>query len=180
MKRNRLVMLALLLLVSTAWAGSKRDPLTDAEADKLREARLDPYKRLKLFIDFTEARLDKIDAVRSDPKEAAGRGARVHDLIEDFSALIDEIDENLDMYQKEQLDKDQLKQYKKGLKELTSAENRFGARLRSLKHDLDTDEQSKAEARDYAFALQDAMDGLKASMETLREYAAEKEEEKPK
>jgi hypothetical protein len=179
MKQAARIVLALLLLASAAWAG-KRDPLTDAEADKLREARLEPGKRLKLFIEFTEARLDKIDSVRSDPKEATGRGQKVHDLLEDFSALIDEIDDNLDMYQSEHLDKDQLKEYKKGLRELTSAENRFSARLRSLQHDADSDAQSKAEAHEYSFALQDAMDGLKASMETLKEYSAEKQEEKPK
>ncbi|HYX54056.1 MAG TPA: hypothetical protein VE783_11445 [Candidatus Limnocylindrales bacterium] len=173
------ILLGIALLTSAAVA-RKRDPLTDAEADKIRQVRLEPYKRLKLYAEFTEARLDKIDSVRNDPKEATERGVKIHDLLEDFSALIDEINENIDMYQSEPLDKDQLKDYKKGLRELTAAENRFGARLRALKNDVSNDPQAKAELPHYQFVLQDAQDAVKSSLETVKEYAAEKKDEKAK
>ncbi len=179
MKRHQGILLALLLLVSVTYA-RKRDPLTDAEADKLRDVRMEPYQRIKLYISFTEARLDKIDSIRSDPKESSGRPAKIHDLLEDFSALIDEINDNIDMYQSEQLDQEQFKQYRKGLKELTSAEDRFGARLRSLEHDISVDPQVKTESREYVFVLRDAQDAVKSSLETVKEYAAEKAQEKPK
>src|SRR5499427_3259279 len=106
----------LLLLVTTLAAARRRDPLTEAEADQLRQAALEPYKRLQLYIKFTNARLTSIDQTVADPNQAAGRGRKIHDLLEDFTALLDEINDNLDMYQGRPLTKDDRKDFKKGLK----------------------------------------------------------------
>src|SRR5215475_15813664 len=114
----------LLLLLALPAAARRRDPLTEAEADQLREVAAEPYKRIKLLIKFTEARLLAIDQVRTDPKPANGRGKQVHDLLVDFTSLIDEINDNLDQYEGRPLDKDQAKQYHKGLKELLEADDR--------------------------------------------------------
>lgn len=179
MKATRRLTVIVLILSAVAAFARKRDPLTEAEADQLRQVRLEPYLRLKLLVKFTEARLDNIDQLRNDPKQADGRGARVRELLEDFTALVDELNDNLDQYEGERLDKDQLKGFRKGLKEVISAEDRFHARLRSLKHDMETDPQTKAESRDYMFSLRDAEDALKSSLDIAREYAKEKEEEKP-
>src|SRR6476620_12601257 len=89
----------LLLLLSVAAAAKRRDPLTEAEADQLRQVAMEPYNRIKLMIKFTEARLVAIDQVRVDPKLAAGRGKQIHDLLEDFTSLVDEINDNLDQYE---------------------------------------------------------------------------------
>ena len=40
----------LLLLLSVAAAARRRDPLTEAETDQLREAAMDPYNRIKLMV----------------------------------------------------------------------------------------------------------------------------------
>ena len=61
------ILLVVLLLTMMAPAARKRDPLTDAEADQLREVALEPGKRLKLYIKFAEARLVAIDQLRADP-----------------------------------------------------------------------------------------------------------------
>jgi hypothetical protein len=175
---QKLVVLAL-LLTSVAFA-RKRDPLTNAETDQLRQVALEPEKRLKLYIKFTEARLDAIDQVRGDAKEVQGRGGKIHDLLEDFTSLIDEINDNLDQYEGgRNVDKDTVKGYRKGLKELISAEERFRARLRTLRHDIEVDPQTKAESREYTFALQDAEEALKSSSDIAKEYSQEKSEEKP-
>ena len=84
------VMLVLLLLTMAASA-KKRDPLTEAETDELRQTALEPDKRVKLLISFTEARLNAIDQIRVDPKLGDTRGSRIHDLLEDFTSLLDEI-----------------------------------------------------------------------------------------
>ena len=97
MKAATKLVLVLLLLTVVASA-RKRDPLTDAETDQLREAAMEPYKRLKLYIKFAEARLIAIDQMRSDPRLADGRGQHIHDLLEDFTAILDEINDNLDQY----------------------------------------------------------------------------------
>jgi hypothetical protein len=148
----------LLLLLSVAASAKRRDPLTEAEADQLREVAMEPYKRIQLMIKFTEARLTSIDHVRLDPKQAADRGKQVHDLLEDFTSLMDEINDNLDQYEARPLDKETVKQYHKGLKELIDADARFDVRLKNLKSATETDPITKKEAPDFRFVLQDAMD----------------------
>ena len=160
----------LLLLLALPAAARKRDPLTEAEADQLREVAMEPYRRIKLMIKFTEARLVAIDQIRVDPKLAADRGKQIHDLLEDFTSLIDEINDNLDQYEGRQLDKDQVKQYHKGLKELIEADERFDLRLRTLQSAAETDPITKREAPDFRFVLQDARDALKSNADVAREY----------
>ena len=45
-----------------------RDPLNDKEIDKIRDSALDPEARLKLYIEFARARLEKLQQVRADVK----------------------------------------------------------------------------------------------------------------
>jgi hypothetical protein len=160
----------LLLLLALPAAARKRDPLTEAEADQLREVAMEPYKRIKLMIKFTEARLVAIDQVRVDPKLAADRGKQIHDLLEDFTSIMDEINDNLDQYEGRPLDKDMVKQYHKGLKELIEADERFDLRLRTLQSAAETDPITRKEAPDFRFVLQDARDALKSNADMAREY----------
>jgi hypothetical protein len=160
----------LLLLLALPAAARRRDPLTEAEADQLREVAMEPYKRIKLMIKFTEARLVAIDQIRVDPKLAAGRGKQIHDLLEDFTSLMDEINDNLDQYEGRPLDKDAVKQYHKGLKELIEADERFDLRLRTLQSAAETDPITRKEAPDFRFVLQDARDSLKSNADMAREY----------
>src|SRR5579864_4555336 len=168
----------LLLLLALPAAAKKRDPLTEAEADQLREVAMEPYRRIKLMIKFTEARLVAIDQIRVDPKLAADRGKQIHDLLEDFTSLMDEINDNLDQYEGRPLDKDTVKQYHKGLKELIEADSRFDQRLNALKSASETDPVTKKEAPDFRFVLQDAMDSLKSNADMAREYMETTHEEK--
>ena len=178
MKLAKKLVLVLLLLIVVASA-RKRDPLTDAETDQLREAAMEPYKRLKLYIKFAEARLIAIDQMRSDPRLADGRGQHIHDLLEDFTAILDEINDNLDQYEGRPLTKDDRKDFKKGLKEVIEADDKFELKLRTLKSAIDTDPQTKKEAHDFQFALQDAQEALKSNADMAREYMSEKESDAP-
>jgi len=168
----------LLLLLALPAAARKHDPLTEAEADQLREVAMEPYKRIKLMIKFTEARLVAIDQVRVDPKLGAERGRHIHDLLEDFTAILDEINDNLDQYESRPLDKDTVKQYHKALKELIEADERFDLKLRTLKSAAETDPVTKKEAPDFRFVLQDAMDALKSNADIAREYIETTHEQK--
>ncbi|HZE79472.1 MAG TPA: hypothetical protein VE604_01145 [Candidatus Polarisedimenticolia bacterium] len=168
----------LLLLLSVAAAAKRRDPLTEAEADQLREAAMDPYNRIKLMVKFTEARLVALDQVRIDPKLAAERGKQIHDLLEDFTSLLDEINDNLDQYEGRPLNKESVKQYHKGLKELIEADARFDLKLRTLKSAAETDPITKKEAPDFRFVLQDAMEALKSNADMAREYIETTHEQK--
>lgn len=178
MKTFRNVVILMLLLSTVAFA-RKRDPLTEAETDKLRDVRLEPDKRLKLYCKFADDRLEVISQALNDPSQAKERPAKIHDLLEDFSSIVDEINDNLDMYQSDsRLDDDQNKRYRKALKELVVEEGKLRARLRTLQHDVETDPKIKAESQAYIFALQDADASLKSSMDTAKQYSTEKDEEK--
>ena len=60
-----------------------RDPLTEAEIDKIRDSAQLPEVRLKLYIEFARARLDNIQKVHSDPK-AAEREKQTRDALQEF------------------------------------------------------------------------------------------------
>ena len=173
--RKLLVFLLLLAVVASA---RKRDPLTEAETDKLREVATEPYKRMKLLIEFADARLLAIDQMRSDPKLADGRGKKIHDLLEDFTAILDEVNSNLDMYAGRPLNKDDKKDFRKGLKAVIEADNKFELKLRTLKSAIDTDPQAKIDAQDYHYVLQDAVEALKSSADMAREYMNDKDKDK--
>jgi len=168
----------ILLLLSLAASARKRDPLTEAEADQLREVAMEPYKRIKLLIKFTEARLASIDQVRVDPKLGNDRGRQIHDLLEDFTNLVDEINDNLDQFEARKFEKDVVKEYHKGLKELIDADARFDLKLNALKSASETDPVTKKEAPDFRFVLQDAMDSLKSNADMAREYMETTHEQK--
>jgi hypothetical protein len=166
-------LLVVLLLFTVAASARRRDPLTEAEADQLRDVAQEPGKRLKLYINFAEARLTSIDELRADPKQANGRGRKIHDLLEDFTAILDEINDNLDTYQGRPLTKDDRKELHKGLKEVIQAGDKFEAKLKELKSVMESTPQSRIEAEDYRFVFQDAQDALKSSMDIAREYSEE-------
>lgn len=171
---------ALLLLLSLAASARRRDPLTEDETDQLREVAMMPYQRLKLLIKFTEARLVAIDQLRADPKLANGRGRQIHDRLEDFTSLMDEINDNLDQFESRTMDKDTVKQYHKGLKELIEADERFDLKLKALQSAAETDLQTKKEYPDFRFVMQDAQESLKSNADMAREYIETTHEEKKK
>lgn len=158
-----------LLLLTMAASAKKRDPLTEAETDELRQTALEPDKRIKLLISFTEARLTAIDQIRVDPKLGNERGPRIHDLLEDFTSLLDEISDNLDQYETRKMDKDATKLYHKGLKELIDADERFDLKLKAIKASTESDPVMKKLSVDFRFVLQDAEEALKSSADSARE-----------
>jgi hypothetical protein len=175
---TRLVIL-FLLMVAVASA-RKRDPLTEAEADQIRHAALEPQTRLKLYIKFTDARLASIETLRSAPQPGPDRGRKIHDLLEDFTALLDEINDNLDTYQGRPLTKDDRKDFRKGVKAVVGACDQWDGKMKALKSALETDPELKKDYPDFRFVLQDAEDALKSTAEMAREYSEYKDvDEKP-
>ena len=172
--------LLLIVVLSVVASARRRDPLTEAESDELREVATQPYKRLKLYVKFAEARLLAIDQVRVDPKLAKDRGKQIHDLLEDFTALLDEINDNLDQYEGRPLSKDDRKDFKKGLKEVIEADERFDLKLRTLISAAQNDPETRKEYPDFRFVLQDAQEALKSNADMAREYIETTPEEKKK
>jgi hypothetical protein len=157
------LMCASLLLPASSFAGGKRDPLTEAEVDQLREATQEPNKRIKLIVKFAKARMLAIDQLRSDPKLADTRGKQIHDLLEDFDFIADELDRNLDMFSRQKND------LRKALKEAIEAYTDWQLKLRSLQHADTTNPKALAELREYEFILESATETVNAGLDTARE-----------
>jgi regulator of replication initiation timing len=153
----------------------KRDPLTETESDSIRELSQDPDKRIKLMLKYTQARLATIEQLEGDARLAAGRGKQIHDLLEDFTTLIDELDDNIDEYVDKKSD------IRKGLKEVVETNTSFQLKLRTLKEQ----KVSSKEFADYNFVLQNATEAVNSSLDNARQALQElevalKEEKKKK
>lgn len=155
-----------LLLLSAAWAQRRRDPLTPPEIDLLRDAAQEPDERLKLYVKFARARLDAIEKARTDPK-ATGRGQQVHDALQDFLDVYDELDDNIDTFA------DRKDDIRKALKMIIDADTEFQAKLRALKDSATT---AKEEARQYEFMLANTLDTLDSSAPDHRQLLTEQAE----
>ena len=88
------------IVVLTAWsmrADPRRDPLTPPEVDQLRDTAQEPEQRLKLYVKFARARLETLDKARTDP-QVTDRGQAIHDRLQDFLDLFDELNDNVDTF----------------------------------------------------------------------------------
>lgn len=135
----QLLLLGALALAPVAAEARKHDPLTSEEIDQLREVALEPEKRLKLLADFARLRLTAIEEARTPKKPATENPRSLHDLMEDFLAVYDELDENIGMYEDRQSD------LRKALKPVLLADNEFHARLEGLQHNLTPEERTECD-----------------------------------
>lgn len=134
----------------------QRDPLSDKESDDLREVAQEPLKRLKLLIKYAGERLDTVEHLQNEPK-VSDRGTRMHDSLEDFRQIVDELDDNIDDYSQKNSD------LRKPLSEVVAAETNYQTRLDAIKK---TGEDSKHADfyKLYSFALQDAAESVSLSL----------------
>jgi septal ring factor EnvC (AmiA/AmiB activator) len=157
---------ALFLFVAPALAETKRDPLTNAEIDQLRDTAQEPDLRLKLYVTFARARLAALDQARTDPK-TTDRAVATHDGIQDFLDVYDELNENVDTYVDRKAD------LRKILKIVIDADTEFQAKLRALRDDASA---KKEEMQQYEFLLSNALETLDSSAQDHRQLLTEQEE----
>lgn len=165
--------LAALLLLQTFGAAQipRRDPLTELEADQLRELAQEPEKRLKLLCKFAQSRMLAAEQLRGDPKLAAGRGQQLYTLIEDVLLLVKELDRNVDMFDDQRMD------IRKPLKNVIEAETGILLKLRTLQQTSQADAAAKAEAREYQFVLEDAIETAESALENARSVLEDQQKE---
>jgi hypothetical protein len=166
MTRSAALRAALLLIVSLPMWAQHRDPLNPLEVDQLRDAMLDPDERLKLYVKFTRDRMNKLEQMRADPK-AINRPKQTHDMLEDFLAVYDELNDNVDMYMGRKDD------IRKPLKAIIEADTEFQAKLRAIKDSAHLD---AGESQQYEFLLSNAMDTVDSSADDHRKSVSEVEE----
>lgn len=182
MKLRSGIAIVLILLMGNArsLARGHRDPLNNAEVEQMREIADQPPLRIKLMLKFAQVRMVSIEEAHAQ-KSSADRTRLVHDFLEDFAILIDELDDNLDMYDRQRAD------LRKPLKMIIEADTAFGATLRALKLE-GVPPGTDSDAEDYGFALDNALESVQENISTAREMLqrqgreaeAQKEAEKRK
>lgn len=167
MRTSVAVKLLLVLLVASGCASAwqrgrvRRDPMTDAEIEQMRAYREDPPKRLHAMVAMIEKRGETLRQIETDPKavKPEERGTKTHDLLEDISNLIDEFDDNVDLFDKGADD------IRKPLNEAIAAETALQTQLRTMQ----TADKDKSQFEEYSFPLQDAVESLGQSIQSTRE-----------
>jgi hypothetical protein len=141
---------ALLVLAAGFATAADRDFLTAEEVDKVRLAQ-EPNARIQLYLSFAQQRLAQLEQLLS--KERAGRSTLVHDLLEDYTNIIDALDTVTDDALRRRID------MTKGLTVVMPAEKLLLARLAKL------DEAEYADRARFAFVLMDAIEATEGSLE---------------
>ncbi len=153
----------LLLLTGGALAQSRKDPLTEKQIEEVREAGDEPLIRIKLFVGYVEDRANAIQAIEKDI-HAQNRDARLHTLMDEFTRLADDLQDNLDAFNQDHAD------LRKPLKELVEKSTAWTGILNDAKPSPQYDFVRKT-ALDANGSVHDAAKQMLAEQET---YFAEK------
>jgi len=155
-------LLALLLAAATPAAQAQRDFLTTEEADLVRLAQ-DPNDRLKLYVGFARQRLELVRQLLA--QEKPGRGRMVHDLLDDYTKIIEAIDAVADDGLRRKLEIDV------GIQAVVAGEKEMLAALEKIAAGRPKDLAS------YEFALTQALDTTQDSLELSQEDLGERSEQ---
>ena len=130
MRASRWCFLALALLFAVLPPSifaqrEKRQPLSEAQVEKIREAGIDPAQRIKLYVQFLNEHADTVKSLTARGKSAS-RTKRLDDELLDFTALMDELGANLDQYAERKAD------LRPGLKKLAEDSPKWITILKAL------------------------------------------------
>jgi hypothetical protein len=136
-----------------------KDYLTEAEADKIRDADT-PALRIKIYLEFAEDRLKKFEYEIHRTVPERRRGEILNALLNGYSGCMDDAADQIDVAKEKQLDvRDALKMMKTKDKEFLTILEKY--------------EKDGPELDTYRDTLEDAIDGTKEALSDLED--AEKE-----
>ncbi len=166
----------ILLAITPAFAQSKKDPLTDQQIEDVREAGDQPLQRIKLFVGYVDDRAKGIHTLNADPI-AQNKNVRLHNLMEEFTRLSDELQDNMDNFDQQHAD------LRKVLKEIVGKTTEWGTILNEPKpspqYDFSRKTAIDANQSAHETAVQMVTDETKYFIEEKKkEKEQEKEEQK--
>jgi hypothetical protein len=121
---RRLSLALFFLLVALPLHAQRGDSaLSEGEIEQLREAAYIPNDRVLIFIKLLDVRNKAIQELYAHPRKP-GREQDTHDLLEQFTSIADELDDNLDDYGPRHSD------IRKALPKLLEATERWSSNLK--------------------------------------------------
>jgi predicted secreted Zn-dependent protease len=97
------LLLSILLLPNHAHAQAAEGTLSEAEVESLRDAAYVPMDRITAYEKILDTRQKRINELMASRRHA-GRELDLHDLMDQFAAITDELTDNLDDYRRKNRD----------------------------------------------------------------------------
>lgn len=149
--------LLIVLVTAGALAAQEKDFLTGDEVDQVRLVQ-ERNERLQLYMHFAKQRVDQVESLLK--REKAGRSILIHDLLEQYTKIIEAADMVTDDALKRKVD------VALGVKALAEAEKGLLGRLEKVR------EMAPKDMGRYELALDTAIETTKDSMELAQEDLA--------
>ncbi|HKO20343.1 MAG TPA: hypothetical protein VJU82_15810 [Acidobacteriaceae bacterium] len=146
------------LLTCCPAAHASESALSDAEVEKIRDARLDPAACVELFVKFLDLRVQEIQDMYAKPRRP-GREEDTRDLLEQFTSIADELGDNLDDYGPRHAD------LRKALPKIVQGTERWSSALKSPPEDAT-----------YSIARKLALESIRDIRESATQLTSEQEE----
>jgi len=142
----------------TLWAQASKDPLTNEQVEQVRDTGDQPVQRIKLYMKFIEERTGEIHKLAADPR-AQSPNSQIHNLMEEFTRLADELQDNLDTYSDYHTD------MRKTLKDLVERTAKWKTAL-----------QEPKPSADYDFARKTALDTADSTTDLAQKMLTDQEQ----
>ncbi|HWE86607.1 MAG TPA: hypothetical protein VG267_16815 [Terracidiphilus sp.] len=149
----------------------QRQPLSDAQVEAIREAGIYPNDRINLFTKFVDERAQTIKGLSNRSKSTA-RAKRLDNELEDITALMDELGDNLDQYADRKAD------LRVALKKLNEAAPEWVRILNALAGEPTFDESRKEAIESCEDLAEDAKRLMTEQIDYFNQHKDEKGQER--
>lgn len=138
-------------------AQTRTGALSDKEIEEVREARYVPADAILLFVKFLDDRVERIQEMYAKPRRP-GREEDTHDLMEQFTSIADELDDNLEDYGPRHAD------LRRALPKLIAATDRWATTIKT-----------PPEAEQYSVSRRIALESIKDLKDEATEMNTEQQ-----